>query len=120
MKLWKFYSNIFQLRNTNHSVRIKNLFLLTYIGGEWYMKKMGEKVPPPRKQELSKKAQEKYYKINRNLHTSNRNLNGWKLKIHLSMLVWVITRSKHLRKNHIQLLQTKILSINMIQRLIGF
>ena len=38
-------------------------FLLADIGVVWYMKKMGEKITPPRKQKISKKSQEKDYKI---------------------------------------------------------
>ena len=50
----------------------KNLqLLLTDIGSTWYMKKMSKKLPPLGKQNLSKKAQDKYDRIKRNLQTSN-------------------------------------------------
>ena len=78
----------------------KNLqLILTDIGSTWYMKKMSKKLPPLGKQKLSKKAQDKYDRIKRNLQTSNSNWNDWKFQIHWNMLDWVNPRSKIVRKN---------------------
>ena len=49
--------------------------LLTDIGGAWYMKKLVRSYQHFKKHKLSKKAQDKYDKIKRNLHTANRNWN---------------------------------------------
>ena len=78
---------------------------MTYIGGEWYMK------TTLRKMKRSKKAQDKYDIIKRNLQASNQNWNDWKFQIHWNMLEWVNPRSKILRKT------TEF--FKMIERLIG-
>ena len=54
----------------------KNIqLLLTDIAGAWYMKKMSKKLPPLKKQKLSKKAQQKNDKIKINIQTANWNWN---------------------------------------------
>ena len=59
---------------------------------------MKKGLTPLRKQKLSKKAQEKYDKIKRNLKTENQNWNDWKFQIHWNILDWVNPRSKFVRK----------------------
>ena len=56
----------------------KHQLLLTDIGGVWNMKKISNNLPPLKKQNISKKSQEKDDKIKKNLQTSNRNWNDWK------------------------------------------
>ena len=67
---------------------------MTKIGGGWYMEKMKKGLPPLRRQNLSKKAKEKYDKIKRKLYTANRNWNDWKLQLYWNKLEWVNPRSK--------------------------
>ena len=40
--------------------------LLHAIGGGWYVNKLGQKLPPPKKRKLSKKYQKEEDEINRN------------------------------------------------------
>ena len=48
------------------SPKKKTRSLLHAIEGGWYVKKLGQKLPPLKKRRLSKKSQEKGYKIKRN------------------------------------------------------
>ena len=50
---------------------------------------MSKKLPLLKKHNLSKKAQDKYYKIKSNLQTANRNWNDWKFQMHWNMLEWI-------------------------------
>ena len=80
----------------------KNLqFLLTDIGGVWYMKKMSKKLLALKKYNISKKSQEKGDKIKRNIQTYNRNWNCWKFQIHWNMSEWVNPRSNFFIKKPI-------------------
>ena len=51
-----------------HSPIEKHQSLLHAIGGDFYVKKIGQKIPPLKKRRLSKKAQAKEDKIKRKLH----------------------------------------------------
>ena len=59
---------------------------------------MTKGLPPPRKQNISQKAQEKDDKIKKKLYTADRNWNYWRLQLHWNKLEWVNTRSKIKRK----------------------
>ena len=64
------------------------------IGGEWYMNKLNEKLPPLKKQKLSKKAQEKEDEIKINMKMENQSWNDWKFQIHWNKLEWLNPRSR--------------------------
>ena len=65
---------------------------------------MTKGLPPLRKQNISKKAQEKDDKIKKKLYTADRNWNYWKLQLHWNKLEGVNTRSKIKIINPIQFL----------------
>ena len=50
------------------------------------MNKLNEKIQPPKKQKISRKAQEKEDEIKRNLQKANQNWNNWKFQIHWNKL----------------------------------
>ena len=57
------YKQITKTTTKKVSPRQKVQKLMTEIGGEWYMEKSTKGLPPLRRPKLSKKAQEKEYKI---------------------------------------------------------
>ena len=62
--------------------------------------KMNEKIPPIKKQKLSKKPQEKEDKININLQMGSKNWNDWKFYIYWNKFEWLHPRSCIERKNN--------------------
>ena len=56
--------------------------LLNDIGFHWCTRKTNEKLPPLRKQKLSKKSQEKKDAVKINLQISNQIWNDWTFQIH--------------------------------------
>ena len=77
------------------STKEKHQSLLHAIGGGWYMNKLNDKIPLPKKRKLIKKAQEKEDKIKRHLQTANQNCNDWKFHIHWNKLEWVNPRNRN-------------------------
>ena len=55
----KFFKQIPNNKSKPLSQYEKHQVLLADIGGEWYMKQMGNNLPPLRKQNISKKSQER-------------------------------------------------------------
>ena len=60
--------------------------LLHSIGGGWYVKKIGQKLPTLKKRRLSKKQQKEEDKIKRKLHEANQDWNDCKFHIHWNKL----------------------------------
>ena len=63
-------------------IRVKCLSLLHDIGGEWYMKKINQKLPPLKKRKISKKEKEKEDEIKINLRMENQSWDDFKFQIH--------------------------------------
>ena len=62
---------------------------MTDIGGGWYMEKISRGLPPLKKTNLSKKAQERQDEIQKKLYEANRWWNDWKFQLHWNNLEWV-------------------------------
>ena len=60
------------------SPRGKHQSLSHDIGGGWYVKKLGQKLPQLKKRKLSKKSQKEGDEIKRKLHEDNQAWNYWK------------------------------------------
>ena len=56
------------------------------IGGDWYTNKLNEKLPPLKKQNISKNSQEKEDEVKINLQMANQNWNNCKFQIHWNKL----------------------------------
>ena len=67
---------------------------MTEIGSGWYMEKMTKVLPQLRKQNLSKKAQEKYDEIKKKLYTANINYNDQIPQLNWDKIEWVDPRIK--------------------------
>ena len=50
--------------------------LLHAVGGDWWLKKINEKIPPLKKRRLGRKLQEKEGEIRINVQMENKNRNG--------------------------------------------
>ena len=55
---------------------------MTDIGGGWYMEKSSKRLPPLRRNKLSKKAQELQDEIQKELYEANKWWNDWKFQLH--------------------------------------
>ena len=73
--------------------------LLHAIGGGWYVKKLGHKLPPLKKRILNKKTQKQEDEIKRKLTEANKYWNDWKFQIHWNKIEWVNPRSCDEQKN---------------------
>ena len=91
---------------------------MIYIGNHWYIEKTTKRLPPIRKQTLSKKVHEKNDKIKWKLHTANRNWNDRKFQLHLNKLEWVNPRYKIIIKTLFNFFKHYILR-KIIERIIG-
>ena len=60
----------------------KRKSLLHAIGGGWYVKKLGQQLPPLKKRKLSRKTQKEEDEIKRKLQESNQYWNDWKFQIY--------------------------------------
>ena len=80
---------------------------------------MKKGLPPLRKQNPSKKAQDKDDEIKKKLHTANRNWNNWRFQLYWNKLDWVNPRSEIKRKKPIQFIQINIILIRILERPIG-
>ena len=75
------------------SPKEKRRLLLNDIGGDWYVEKLGQKIPPLKKRKLSKKVQEEEDKIKRKITGENQEWRDWKFQIHWNKLEWMNPRN---------------------------
>ena len=61
------------------------------------MNKINEKLPPPKKMRLRKKAQEKEDEIKRKIYKANQAWNHWNFQMHWNKFEWVNPRSREER-----------------------
>ena len=87
------------LKQTSPNEKRKQL--LYDIGGGWYVKKLGQKLPSLKKRKLSTKSQKQEDEIKRRLTEANQYWNDWKFQIYWNKLEWVNPRSRNKRKKSI-------------------
>ena len=82
---------------------------------------MKKGIPPLRKHNPSKKAQDKDDEIKKKLYTANRNWNNWRFQLYWNKLDWVNPRNKIRIKIKITYsFSSKKILINILERIIGF
>ena len=75
-----------------------------------------KELPPLRKQKLSKKAQEEYDNIKRELYTVNKNSNDWKFQFNQNKIKWVNPRSKIKREKIYSVPSKKTILIKIFEK----
>ena len=77
------------------STREKFISLSHDIGYGWYVKKLGQKLPPLKNRRLSKNSQKDEDEIKRKLTEADQYCNDWKFQIHCNKLDWVNPSSRN-------------------------
>ena len=67
-------------------IRKERQSLLHAIGGGWYLKKSGQKLPPLNKIKLSKKSQKEEHEMKKKIQEANQAWNDCKFQIHWNKL----------------------------------
>ena len=60
----------------------KTKIVITFYWGGWFVKKLGQKLPPLNRIRLSKKSQKEEDEIKIKLHKANKDWNYWRFQIH--------------------------------------